>query len=137
LVEANPTAVQVVGVGQDTPERPVSPAGLGVGWTVQLDPFQRSASRPRGFPELSKRPPTAVQAEAAAHETAPSWASALVDVGAVWTLHFFPFQPSVIVPTGLPELSVAMPTAMHAEADEHETPVRNPDCAPAGSGGTA
>jgi hypothetical protein len=121
-VTANPTAVQDERVGHDTPASPIPPAGLGIGWTAQLVPFQRSA---RFFIEAVF--PTAVQADAEVHETATRASPVLAEVGAVWALHLVPFQPSVIVPVGLPELSTAMPTAMQALADGHETPVRNPN----------
>jgi hypothetical protein len=118
----------VDGAEQATPESPIAPARLGVGWTVQLVPFQRSARTPVAVF------PTAVQAEAEVHEMALKPSAVLAEVGAGWMLHFDPFQPSVIVPTGLPEPSNPWPTAVHAKEDVHETPVRKPDCAPAGIG---
>ena len=46
LVATNPTAVHAVPAVHDTPFTPLSgtPAGLGVLWSVQLVPFQASAS---------------------------------------------------------------------------------------------
>jgi hypothetical protein len=128
LVETDPTAVQVEGAEHDTPESPIAPAGLGAGWTVQLVPFQRSVRTPEAVL------PAPVQAEAEVHEMAPRLSPAVAEVGFCWMLHFDPFQRSVIVPTGLPEPSPPWPTAAQAKDDVHETPVRNPDCIPAGVG---
>jgi hypothetical protein len=78
--------------------------------------------------------PTAVHALGEVHETAFRNAPALPEVGVGWMLHLVPSHRSVIVPVGLPELSKAVPTAMHAEGDVHETPARPLAAAPAGLG---
>jgi hypothetical protein len=67
----DPTAVQAVAALHETPLRTmyVAPAGLGVGWICQAVPFQRSASDTMVLPLLYT--PTAVQAVAELHETAP------------------------------------------------------------------
>lgn len=74
--------------------------------------------------------PTAVQWEADVHETAARKNPGLLEVGFGWMLHAFPFQLSMIVPTGLPEVSKRAPTAVQRETDAHETPVRKPNCGP-------
>jgi hypothetical protein len=48
--------------------------------------------------------------------------------------HLWPFQRSAIEPTRFPELSNAAPTAVHTEAEVHETPPRPADAAPGGLG---
>jgi hypothetical protein len=55
----------------ETPVRtlPWAPRGLGMGWTAQAVPFQRSASI-TAAPVLVAEYPTAVQAEADVHDTA-------------------------------------------------------------------
>jgi hypothetical protein len=78
--------------------------------------------------------PTAVQAVADVHETAPKNDPGLSEVGVGWMLHVVPSHRSTIVPTGLPELSNAPPTAVQAEPEVHETPVKKPNCAPDGLG---
>jgi len=78
--------------------------------------------------------PTAVHALGEVHETAFRKAPALPEVGVGWMLQAAPSHRSVIVPTELPELSKAVPTAMHAEGDVHETPIRLLPAGPAGLG---
>src|SRR5690348_667164 len=65
-----PTAVQALADVQDTPESTlnVAPAGLGVCWIVQLDPFHASASVTSLPAELMENP-TAVQAVAVVQDT--------------------------------------------------------------------
>jgi hypothetical protein len=69
----DPTAVQTVADGHDTPLSwlPVAPAGFGVLWTAQLLPFQASART--WLPLLSEKLPAAVHALADAHDTPLSW----------------------------------------------------------------
>jgi hypothetical protein len=45
-----------------------------------------------------------------------------------------PSHCSVIVPAGLPELSECAPTAVQANCDVHETPVKKSPCVPGGLG---
>jgi hypothetical protein len=69
-----PTDVQAVAEAHATAVSVFSPPGTGLGvvWIVQLVPFQNSANV-TSVPALLMRSPTAVQAVAAAHETAVSW----------------------------------------------------------------
>ena len=70
--------------------------------------------------------PTAVQAEAAVHETPVSsfdWVSLVFGLGTIDQVT--PFHCSMRVFGVLPTLKV--PTAVQAEAAEHETPVRSFD----------
>ena len=78
--------------------------------------------------------PTAVHAEGEVHETAFKKDPGLPEVGVGWMLQVVPSHRSVIVPAELPELSKAPPTAMHAEGDEHDTPVKKSPCVPEGVG---
>jgi hypothetical protein len=121
LSRTPPTAVQAVADAHDTPARRLigAPAGDGTGWMLQLVPFHLSAMT---CPALLF--PTAVHADADVQETAFKNAPGLPEVGVGWMLHEAPSHRSVTVPTGLPELSMATPTAMQADRDEHETPLR-------------
>jgi hypothetical protein len=78
--------------------------------------------------------PTAVHADLEVHETAPRKYPGLCEVGDPWLLHFVPFHCSAIVPTLLPELSNQPPTAVHAFAEVHDTPVGRPPAASASVG---
>jgi len=78
--------------------------------------------------------PTAVHALGEVHETAFRNAPGLAEVGVDWMVQVVPSHRSVIVPTGLPELSKATPAAMHVEGDVHATPFRPLPAAPAGLG---
>jgi hypothetical protein len=128
-----PTAVQAVAVGQDTPYTASSVAelvGLGMDWAVQVDPFQRSASGTRKN-ELLSYSPTAVQAVADEQDTACS--SALEDpagFGVGWIAHVVPFHRSARV---LPVLLVD-PAAVQAVADGHDTPFSPEKVVPLGLG---
>jgi hypothetical protein len=66
--------------------------------------------------------PTAVQFEADVHETAfKNELSAPVGSGTDWRLQLVPFQRSANAWL-FPEVSSAVPTAVHADEDVHETP---------------
>ncbi len=62
--------MQAVAALHDIPANPepIDPAGLGVAWTAQLVPFQRSASGTL-VPVLLRLLPPAVQAVAELHDT--------------------------------------------------------------------
>ncbi|HEX9413772.1 MAG TPA: hypothetical protein VF916_09750 [Ktedonobacterales bacterium] len=94
------------------------PGGLGVAWTCQEVPFQRSARVVT--PEL----PTAVQADDDVHATPPRLLPCLADLGVGTIRHLLPFHRSASVPAALAELSNRPPTAMQAVRDVHATPPR-------------
>jgi hypothetical protein len=76
-----------------------------------------------------------VHAEVEVHETAPRPYPGLCEVGDDWRVQVVPFHCSATVPSELlAELSRTTPTAVHAVADVHETPVRKLIGAPAGAG---
>jgi hypothetical protein len=92
----DPTAVQAVVDGHETPFSwlALAPAGLGVSWTDQLAPSQRSA-RLTCVPALLVDAPTAVQAVADVHETPFSWLDAPPSgLGVLRIDQRDPFQPS-------------------------------------------
>lgn len=121
LSKTAPTAVQAVPEAHDTPVRKLigAPGGAGTGWPLQLVPSHLSAMT---CPALLF--PTAVHADGEVHEMAFKNDPGLPEVGVGWILHDVPSQRSVIVPTELPELSTAVPTAMQAEWEAHETALR-------------
>ena len=130
-VKISPTAVHAERDEQETPlkKSPCVSEGVGVDWTVHVVPFHRSASSAEAVL------PTAVHALGEVHETAFRNAPGLAEVGVDWMLQVVPSHRSVIVgPAGLPELSKAAPTAVQANCDVHETPVKKPPCVPGGVG---
>ena len=129
VVKYAPAAMQAEGDVQDTPVRKLctAPAGLGVGWMVQVEPFQRSArTRPLAVP------PTAVQAEREAHDT-PFSAPPPAGLGAGWMRQVWPFHCSASAAI-LRDLLVVVPTAVQAEREGQATPLRELDAAPIGLG---
>jgi hypothetical protein len=90
-----PTAVQALADVHDTPFSwlIVAPAGVGVGWTAHVLPFQRSTK-----PEV----PTAVQAVAEVHDT-PNREAPPDSFGVGWITHASPFQRSTNGPASRPE----------------------------------
>ena len=125
-----PAAVHADDEVQATPPRKLpSLFGLNVGTICQFLPFHRSASVPTALPELSTLPPTAMQADGAVQATEFSVmnGAALAGLGVAWIRHRAPFHRSARV---LPLL--VFPTAVHAEADAQETPLRK--APPAGLG---
>jgi hypothetical protein len=107
---------------------PSVPGGVTADCTVQVVPFQRSASSPISVV------PTAVQAEAEVHETAFNVYPGLCELGDGCRVHVVPSHRSATVPSGLNELSATPPTAVHAFAEVHDTPFRELIGAPAGVG---
>ena len=90
-----------------------------MGWMLQLFPFHLSA-----ITTPAALLPTAVHALGEVQETAFRNAPGLFEVGVGRMLQRVPSQRSVSVPTGLPELSNAVPTATQADGDVHDTPCR-------------
>jgi hypothetical protein len=120
LSDVAPTAVHAFADVHDTPNRELIGApGIATTWMRQLCPFHLSAMT---TPSLLL--PTAVHAFGEVQEIAFRDAPGLPEVGVGWMAHFVPSQRSVRVPTGLPELSNAVPTATQADGDVHETPAR-------------
>src|SRR5664279_155130 len=106
--------------------------GLGVVWTVQLVPFQRSASVTTVKPVLDN--PTAVQAVLDVHDTPPRLLPVVpVGLGVVWIDQLVPFQRAANV-TLVPELLWSCPTAVQLVLDVHDTPLRLLEVAPVGLG---
>jgi len=129
VVEYAPTAMQAEGDVQDTASRKActAPAGLGVGWMVQVVPFHRSArTRPLAVP------PTAVQAVREVHDTLFS-APPPAGVGVGWIRQLVPFHRSARV-TMVRDLLVVAPTATQAECAMQATPLSELDAAPGGFG---
>ena len=117
-----PTAMHDGGDVHETPEKP--PGGrAGVGRTRQLVPFHRSARNPPMSLGLEV-PPTAMQdlADVQATLNRPL-AAAPARLGVDWMAHVVPFQCSARV-TGVLRLFIALPTAVHADADLHDTAFR-------------
>jgi hypothetical protein len=131
-VKISPTAVHAEGDEHETPLKkspcPCVPGGVDVDWTVHVVPFHRSASSAEAVL------PTAVHALGEVHETAFRKAPALAEVGVGWMCQAVPSHRSVIVPTLLPEPSKAPPTAVQANCDVQETPVKKSPCVPGGVG---
>jgi hypothetical protein len=129
----DPTAVQEVADGQDTPSRSpcAVPVGLGVVWMDQAVPFQVSASVDVSPVEASLMyEPTAVHAVADRHET-PSKEACMpgAGLGVGWIDQWVPFQCSASG-TSSDEFVAAAPTAVQEVADEHETADRELSPAP-------
>src|SRR5215468_3674740 len=128
----NPTAMHALVAGHDTLIRKLwtAPAGLGVDWTVQVVPFQRSASV-FSEPPLATSP-TAVHTFAPLHDTP---LRLLFDaLGVVPTVQNLPFQVSTTASKTLP-LSSSPPTAAQKLVDGHDTVCRPLARAPAGTSG--
>jgi hypothetical protein len=126
-----PTAMHAVADVHETPVRKLfgTPAGAGIVWTLQLVPFHRSAMTCAAL-----LLPTAVHADGEVQETAFKNDPGLPEVGVGSMLQLVPSQCSVSVPSELPELSRAVPTATQAVGDVHETPFSAPAAAPPGFG---
>ena len=129
----NPTPVQAEGEAQETAlNAPPPAAGLGEGTMRHAVPSHRSASVAAGFPALSVRAPTAVQADADVHDTPLSRALPCGGLGVAWMAHFVPFQRSASVAS--PELSKESPVVVQAEGEVQDTEPMEAPCAPAGAG---
>src|SRR6516165_7446461 len=96
-----------------------APAGLGVVWMLQLEPFHRSAR----LPVLEF--PAAVHADADVQATPfsspPPWGG----LGVPWMRHRVPFHRSARV-LALGVKGLEAPAAMHVVADVHATPLKKP-----------
>jgi hypothetical protein len=117
-----PTAVQSVWVEHDTASSVLkSKPGLGVVWTDQSTPFQRSARVDR-LPPATKYP-TAVHALADVHET-PLSTTLSGDPGGIpapWTEQKKPFQLSTSG-SSMPIRWMKNPTAIQLVVVGHDTP---------------
>jgi hypothetical protein len=94
-------------------------------------PFHCSARVTLGITLSKKRtlllkPATVVQAVRMGHETAgPLMSYVPGRLGVGWTLHCVPSHRSATIVRG-PENANRAPTAVHAEGEEQETPLREP-----------
>src|SRR6516165_7849710 len=116
-----PTAVQAESDVQDTPFRAPPPAGLGIGRSCQARPFHHSA-RAAEARDLLVVAPTVTQADGEAHhalfrklDAAPG------GLGAAWMRQVGPGERSTS--TAVDPFRSEYPTAVHAAADEHATPI--------------
>lgn len=134
MVVMLPTAVQALADVHDTPRRLATsvPAGMGVGWIFQLEPFQRSAND-RSVSKLVSYVPTAVQLVAVVHATPYKESTPRTGLGVGWTFQLLPFQRSASVTS--PPLLPDAPTAVQAVADVQLTPSSLAPVAPVGRGG--
>jgi hypothetical protein len=112
---------------QETPvsrTSPCAPLGRGTLWSVQLEPFQDSASG-RGSPGLSSYKPTAAQVLAELQETRARKAHcAPLGKGTLWGVQLEPFQDSASCASP-PEMLPKRPTTTQVLAEVQETPSRN------------
>jgi hypothetical protein len=130
-----PTAMQLDGLVQETPIKPLgsAPGRLGVFWIFQVWPFQDSA-RLTGVLKPFAAGPAAMQNEDRGQETAKNpLAEARGRFGVAWMDHVVPFHRSASV-TLMPELLTLRPTASQADELVQDTPLRNPNCDPDGLG---
>jgi hypothetical protein len=130
-----PTAMQLDGLVQDTPIKPLgsAPGRLGVFWIFQVLPFQDSA-RLTGVLKLFAAVPAAMQNEGMGQETAENpLAEARGRLGVGWMDHVVPFHRSASV-TLRPEPLALTPNAAHTEDEVHDTAFRRLNCAPEGLG---
>src|SRR5215469_10163556 len=120
-VPVKPTAMQLDGLVQETPIKPLgsAPGRLGVFWTFQLLPFQDSA-RLTGVLKPFAAVPAAMQNEGIGQETAENpLAEARGRLGVGWMDHVVPFHRSASV-TLRPEPLTSNPNAAHAEDEVHD-----------------
>jgi hypothetical protein len=114
---------------------PCAWGGVGIGKICQSVPFQCSARGPASSPWFLSGAPTAMQSvldvQATLFNSAPE---APAGFGVAEMLQSVPFQRSASVPIGVPERSVALPTAMQADIDGHATLPRMLPLAPTGLG---
>jgi hypothetical protein len=105
-----------------------APGGTGAGWTRHLAPSHRST---RSFEfEI----PTAVQVSAAGHTTANSLLTGdPARLGVGWMRQLRPFHRSASVRCA-PDPTANCPTAVHAEPDGHDTPLKALAADPGGLG---
>jgi len=128
-----PTAVQLPPLSQETPERNLAPAPetVGVVSVVQVPVPPLRATTNASGPLLPTVVPTAVQFSEASQETPDSEVYA-AGSGVVWIDHLPDDQR--IASVCVPLRSLEEPTAVHALAEEHETPVNCAEVAPTGTG---
>ncbi len=110
---------------QETPvsrTSPCAPLGKGTLWSVQLEPFQDSASG-RTSPGLSSYKPTAAQVLAELQETRAKPPCAPLGKGTLWGVQLEPFQDAASC-TSPPEMLPKRPTATQVLAEVQETPPR-------------
>jgi len=93
-----------------------APAGVGVGWMLQLVPFHPSARVP------AFDAPTAVQPEDVGQATLARKPPPCAGLGVGWMLQLVPFHRSARV-LALGVKALEPPTAVHADADMHDTPL--------------
>jgi hypothetical protein len=130
-----PTASQAVEDVHDTPFRKLlaAPLGFGVVSSVHALPFQPSAIVV--VPPASESYPTAVQTVGDGHDTELSELLVLpAGFGLDCTAHAAPFHISTNVNVVVPVESKYDPTAVQADDDVHETPLRPAPLAPPGNG---
>ena len=99
--------MQLTGETQEIPVSDGDRPGLGVGWTVQVRPFQTSARVPADWP-------TAVQCDAAAQETPLKTPPA---PGVFWIFQLLPFQCSASAAVSV------KPTAVQSVPEKQDTPL--------------
>src|SRR6516165_8021328 len=105
-----------------------APAGTGAGWMRHLAPSHRST---RSF---EFEAPTAVQVSAAGHATAARTLNGdPAGLGVGWMYQLRPFHRSASV-SRAPDPTTNAPTAVHAEPEGHDTPLRLLVAAPGGFG---
>ena len=134
-VPVPPTAMQLDGLGQETPIKKLgsAPGRLGVFWISQVLPFQDSA-RLTGVLKLFAAVPAAMQNDGRGQETAENpLAEARGRLGVGWMDHVVPFHRSASV-TLRPEPLASNPNAAQAEDEVHATAFRRLNCAPEGLG---
>src|ERR1700735_4316361 len=131
-VKLSPTAMHALAEVQEMPVREVlmpcgSGARPGMAITAQVRPFQRIATAVPVSPKL-KLPPTPMHAVAEVHATAFRVASPSPPgmPGSFCAAHFRPFQRSATGSELASPLLSVPPTAVHSEADGHDTPPRKP-----------
>ena len=122
VVKYAPTAMQSDGEMHETPIRPLAwaPEGLGTGWMVHRVPFHRSARAPES--DI----PTAMHADGAVQDTAPSDAPGTVGMRCLRQLVPFHLSASALL--------APVPTAMQADGLVQSTPNSWLSAAPIGLG---
>lgn len=110
----------------DTPfSSPCAPLpGFAVPWIAHREPFQPSASglSNRGTASFEPSLPTATHAFAEAHDTSLNPDVGTRRLGVPWIDHLVPFQRSTTGTVSFERSSRESPTAVHAVADEQDTP---------------
>jgi hypothetical protein len=131
-----PTAVQDDGEAHATPAKklPTNPAGIGAACRCQRVPSHRSEKSLTGAPALLKAVPAAIHDDPDVHVT-PNRAAPATPAGSgvARMLHRVPFHRSARV-LAVGTNGLAAPTAVHADADVQDTPVRAPPLAGLGMG---